>query len=840
MPSSFSTAFPNGVSAGDVTQRSAVLWTRAVETGRITLQIATDPSFHHIVKTKRLNVSDPLVPVKVEVDDLKSNQEYFYRFIDKSGDVIEGRFETAARSGVSEGFHFGVIADLHSRLAPYPAIKNAVDLDLDLVIKLGDTVTADVPTGVPGIFVLNDGALETFQQIHADEYSSHFGANFLAELQAKVPILAMPDDHELLDDYSGGAPLASDPRFPSQPGADFINETTVYRNSMKAFSQYNAIGERIYHGTGDDRFDGAPDLYRYNTYGSDAAIIMLDGRSFRDAEVAPLQDVPLPFPSISFLQSAFEPGRSLLGEHQLKRLKQDLLDARDNGVVWKFIMLPEAIQNFGPIIRPGDRYEGYAAERAELLKFINDHHIENVVFVTSDTHWTSVNNLTYQEFFGGPQIATSAIDINTLSVGDPGFASLIPPVAAQLGVITPAELAFYGILPVAPDTDDIPNDKDDFIKGILNGVLGALGYDPIGLDDNLPIADGLINAQLLQGDYFVGHNLGWTDFNVDATTSKLLVTTHGITPYTAEELAADPATILARMPAVVSQFEVTPSANSIIGTSHGDDLAGTAEADVIIGAGGDDELKGEDGDDYLDGGKGSDEVRGGGGNDQIFGRAGNDDLKGDGGNDTILGGDGLDKASGGEGNDIFVATKGDGIDVYSGGPGTDTLDLSQTSAPAVVFLAATALSADIGLDFLSSIENAIGGSGGDRLFGDDGANLLEGGAGNDTLNGGQGADTLDGGSGDDNLTGGNDADVFVFQPGFGNDAIASFDANPTGGQDILDISAFGVTAATFDARVAIADVGADTLVTIDGDAEQTIRLLGIANAAVVTQADFLL
>ena len=53
MTASFTAAFPNGVSAGDVTQNSAVLWTRAVETGRLRLQIATDPSFTTSSRPKR-------------------------------------------------------------------------------------------------------------------------------------------------------------------------------------------------------------------------------------------------------------------------------------------------------------------------------------------------------------------------------------------------------------------------------------------------------------------------------------------------------------------------------------------------------------------------------------------------------------------------------------------------------------------------------------------------------------------------------------------------------------------------------------------------------------------
>ena len=61
-----------------------------------------------------------------------------------------------------------------------------------------------------------------------------------------------------------------------------------------------------------------------------------------------------------------------------------------------------------------------------------------------------------------------------------------------------------------------------------------------------------------------------------------------------------------------------------------------------------------------------------------------------------------------------------------------------------------------------------------------------------------------------------------------------------GGQDHLDISAFGITAATFGDHVALTDLGADILVTIDGNASQTIILVGAQNVGNITQADFIL
>ncbi len=684
------------------------------------------------------------MPLKIEVDHLKPGTDYYYRFIDASGDVIEGRFETAATAGVQDGFHFGVISDLHgTELAPFMAIRNAAGANLDLLVKLGDQVFADQPP--PGAATLAE-----FRAEHNAITSAQLGFNFLADLQASTSILSMLDDAELVGNWAGGASPASDPRFSGQSG-DFINETPLYRNALQAFGEYNAIENHTYRNTGDDRFDGAPDLYRYNTYGSGAAIIMVDTRSFRDEEIPSPVNPLNPAEVIPFLAGAFEPDRTMLGKVQLERLKQDLLDARDQGITWKFVMLPEPIQNSGPIVDAGDRFEGYAAERAELLKFIDDNHIENVVFVAGDTHLYAVNNLTYQEYAGGPQIASSAFEVVVPSVGGTLIGPLVAPVAASLGLISPAELAFYDSLPNAPDPDSFLNDRDDFVEFILNTVLAGVGYDPIGLDNNLAVADGRIDATLLQGDYFVSHDFGWADFEIDETTGQLMVTAWGVPEYTAADLAADPAAVLALEPAIVSRFVVTPTSDAIIGTARKDRLNGTDSDDVIIGAAGDDRLQGGKGNDYLDGGRDDDGIAGGQGRDLLFGRAGHDELDGNDGDDGISGGDGRDD-----------------------------------------------------------------------------------------LDGGKGADVLDGGGGNDGMSGGEGSDTFVFLPAFGNDRIDDFDANPAGGQDYLDISAFGIASADFAASVKIIDIGADTLVVIDGNFDQTIRLVGVGNAATVTQADFLL
>ncbi len=228
--------------------------------------------------------------------------------------------------------------------------------------------------------------------------------------------------------------------------------------------------------------------------------------------------------------------------------------------------------------------------------------------------------------------------------------------------------------------------------------------------------------------------------------------------------------------------------------------------------------------------------------DFIDAQGGNDRINAGAGNDTVIGGPGRDNVNAGNGDDTIVATIGDGsLDVYGGGTGIDTLDMSGITAPATVNLALFFVSSSqTGLDALTSVENVIGGSGNDTITGNGGVNRLEGQGGNDTINAGAGNDFVIGGLGNDTMNGGAGSDVFIFVPGFGNDRILQFDANPTGGQDLLDISAFGIKSADFAARVTIADVGADTLVTIDGNAAGTIRLVGIGSTSAVTQADFVL
>jgi myo-inositol-hexaphosphate 3-phosphohydrolase/phosphodiesterase/alkaline phosphatase D-like protein len=802
----------NGIASGDTTQTSTVLWARSNFTGAVTFEYSTDANFRTISGTATANVTNPLQPVKVEVNGLQPNTQYFYRVTDAAQDSEVGKFSTAAAIGTQTGLRFGVSGDWRGELAPYPAIANADDRNLKFFVALGDTIYADDAS--PGLLDPATGlpkpqaeTLDEFRAKHIEVYGDRFGANTWADLRASTSILATVDDHEVTNDFAGGELATSDPRFKDNTPGRLINDTALFDNGLKAFQEYNPLRDEFYGNTGDPRTAGERKIYRYNTYGNDAATFVLDTRSFRDAEIPGPTDFTNPQQVGSVLAQTFTPGRTLLGKIQLEDLKQDLLAAERNGISWKFVMVPEPIQNIFPGINT-DAFEGYNAERTELLKFINDNQLTNVVFVAADVHTTFVNNLTYQEQAFGPQIATSVWEITT------GAVAYEQPTGVFLGNLftatNPQLKAFYDALPVAPDTDNLPNDKDDFVKQAVNDrLLKPLGFDPLGLDDNLPQANGLIDAKLLQGDYFVGHSYSWTEFDINPTTQKLTVTTYGIDAYTEAELLANPAAITSLTPRILSQFEVNAKLTGSRGTPGSDTLFGSDGDDTIFGLGGNDIFYAGDGNNVLRAGDGNDTLFAGQGNNLMDGAGGNNTFYVGDGNNRILAGNGSNQVYAGGGNNTI--TTGSDRDLIFVGNGNNTINAGNGN---------NEIYAGGGKNTITT------GSGNDRIFVGNGDDIINSGAGDDMIYTGEGNNVVNTGTGMDTVFAGNGSDIFTLNTGTGFVTISS-------GFGVGDRFQLG-TGLTF-SGLTIAQSGLDTTISAGTDLLATVKAV---SASTITSSQF--
>ena len=204
--------------------------------------------------------------------------------------------------------------------------------------------------------------------------------------------------------------------------------------------------------------------------------------------------------------------------------------------------------------------------------------------------------------------------------------------------------------------------------------------------------------------------------------------------------------------------------------------------------------------------------------------------------DLLFGFEGANTLNGGNGNDAYFSSSATDTIVETAMGGFDTQFTSVVGSTTiadnveqlVLFDGATEGigNGDQNFLFANSVTTGgvtLNGMGGDDLFLDS--------AGDDTIIGGGGLDQIN------LLTGGDD--VIVYDAiNFGNDVIFNFDSDPTGGQDLIDISVlfgagngFGITAS-----------GTNTLITIvDSIANPvgTITLIDV-DAATVDQNDFML
>ncbi|MEY2805925.1 MAG: hypothetical protein RIR65_342 [Planctomycetota bacterium] len=519
---------PQRVAAGDVGPNYAVLWARSATAGTVTFRYSTDPTLAG-ASTRTATVVDTTLPAKAYVRGLLPGTTYYYEAQSPTGGVDRGTFRTPRLGGGIQGLRFGVSGDSRGDFMPAGSLSNAATSNLDFFVMLGDTIYADVAS--PLVPVSQCTTLAEFRTKHAEVLSAFAGVNGVGDLRRSTALWVSIDDHEVTNDFAGGAAPASDARF--DLNGTYINETNLFRNGMRSFTEYMPSLRLAYGQTGDARTAFKRKLYRKMAYGTDAALMVLDARSFRDQSLPAVANPNDPAQVFGFLAASYNPARTMLGRAQVDELKADLLAAEQAGIKWKFVMVPEPIQNLG-VVAAQDRYEGYAAERTEVLAHVVANNIKNVVFVAADIHGTIVNNLTFASGPGQPQTESGAFEVTTGSICyNQPFGPTVVGLATALGLLTPQQIAFYQSLP-------LPG-KDAFVQTLIDQQVSPLGYTTVGL------AGAPISATLNAGGWSATHTFGWTEFQVAPGTGELSVTTWGVEP-TATTLP----------PFIVSNFTVVP------------------------------------------------------------------------------------------------------------------------------------------------------------------------------------------------------------------------------------------------------------------------------------------
>ena len=495
-------------------------------------------------------------------------------------------------------------------MRPYSSTQDFAKLNLDFFGFLGDTIYETASTGSPAA-ITTDNANLTQSQLLIDYHRKYLeniqpvkvgGFSGLQTLYASQGNYTLLDNHELGNKQviNGGSPLAlanltgngsSVTTNDVNTTGTFVNKADSFKTLVQAYSDYQPIKEKIISAPNDARTDGTQQLYTSQQWSANVLYISTDTRSYRDVRLKTLAGAD------DTGARADNPDRTLLGKTQLAWLKQTLLDAQTNGTVWKFVAVSDPIDQIGAIGSGLDGGKswigGYRAERNDLLKFIADKGIKNVVFLSTDDHQNRVNELTYWD---------NASDIGNQSKAKvlQGVLSVVdgPIGATQVGVTTATPLQ------VIEDHSftNIKSLADSLANAQATAGVNPIGLDPanfVGLknvkregDSNADATTGIIANNKLQAvDFYSPDTFNFTTFDISADGKTLNVNVQGINSYGTntfqEPTASNPVRSILSFsldatPATLSVTASTPTGSEANSTSGVFTIASDSKANTDL------------------------------------------------------------------------------------------------------------------------------------------------------------------------------------------------------------------------------------------------------------------
>jgi alkaline phosphatase D len=433
--------FTLGVAAGEIRPTSAQLWAHATP-GTVTLEVTPVPRRRRLPASK---VRDGTV--HVTLGRLRPATVYHYRFRRGRFTSTTGRFVTAPAATSTVAVRFAFSGDADAQPPRYNAFQVYARMAAEgnaFNINLGDTIYSDSEhPGVPPALTL---------AAKWAKYRQNLSLPALQRLRSTTGLYSHWDDHEFINDFS-----------PAENGS------ALYQAGVKAFIDYAPV-----------TYSSADGLYRTLRWGRNLELFFLDERSFRSAkasaggscdngsspDLAPTAPLPVrtafaqlipPLkqpPPAACLARINDPTRTMLGARQYQKFTAAI--ARSTAT-FKVIVNEVPIQQFYAL--PYDRWEGYAAEREKLLQFLHDN-VKNVVFLTTDTHATFVNDARFQTLEEGGPVDSGITEVITGPVATRTFAQEIDNTLATNGAgilisglfFKPAPPRGVGMRCVAPDT----------------------------------------------------------------------------------------------------------------------------------------------------------------------------------------------------------------------------------------------------------------------------------------------------------------------------------------------------------------------------------------------------
>ncbi|EJG2227531.1 TPA: alkaline phosphatase D family protein [Vibrio parahaemolyticus] len=318
---SVAVSFAHGVASGDPTQAQVIIWTRVTTAASyvdVSWQVASDMEFSNVVQSGVFTTDTGRdFTVKVDVQNLNANSQYYYRFM--VGEMMSevGQTQTLPEDGVEKA-SMAVVS-----CANYPAgyfhvyreiLNQHEQSPFDVVLHLGDYI---YEYGAGGYASEDAAALgrepsKGTECITLDDYRKRYAQYRqdadLQALHAKLPMIAVWDDHELANDtWKNGAENHQDDE------GSFIDRRAA---AAAAWTEWLPVRENTFSNML---------IYRQFSFGNLVNLMMLDTRLVgRDK---PLDYFSLSAPTMEAIGGLVAQSRSadreLLGTEQLAWLMNE-------------------------------------------------------------------------------------------------------------------------------------------------------------------------------------------------------------------------------------------------------------------------------------------------------------------------------------------------------------------------------------------------------------------------------------------------------------------------------------------------------------------------------------
>ncbi|MBM5021356.1 alkaline phosphatase D family protein [Vibrio parahaemolyticus] len=318
---SVAVSFEHGVASGDPTQTQVIIWTRVTTAASyvdVSWQVASDMEFSNVVQSGVFTTDTGRdFTVKVDVQNLNANSQYYYRFM--VGEMMSevGQTQTLPEDGVEKA-SMAVVS-----CANYPAgyfhvyreiLNQHEQSPFDVVLHLGDYI---YEYGAGGYASEDAAALgrepsKGTECITLDDYRKRYAQYRqdadLQALHAKLPMIAVWDDHELANDtWKNGAENHQDDE------GSFIDRRAA---AAAAWTEWLPVRENTFSNML---------IYRQFSFGNLVNLMMLDTRLVgRDK---PLDYFSLSVPTMEAIGGLVAQSRSadreLLGTEQLAWLMNE-------------------------------------------------------------------------------------------------------------------------------------------------------------------------------------------------------------------------------------------------------------------------------------------------------------------------------------------------------------------------------------------------------------------------------------------------------------------------------------------------------------------------------------